>query len=109
DCINRIIHKYPVVVFSKPSCPYCRKALEALSLAGISQNEKSEHNDSVLHVIDLSQHSNTQEIQRTLQTMTGRRTVPNVFVGGTSIGGGDETSKFQRNGQLVPLLEKAGA
>ena len=109
DCINRIIHKYPVVVFSKPSCPYCRKALEALSLAGISQNEKSEHNDAVLHVIDLSQHSNTQEIQRTLKTMTGRRTVPNVFVGGTSIGGGDETSKFQKNGQLVPLLEKAGA
>jgi thioredoxin reductase (NADPH) len=126
DCINAIIHKFPVVVFSKPWCPYCRKALEALSLAGISttttttttttQQEESEqsesevhHNDDVIYVIDLSQHSNTQEIQKSLQVMTGRRTVPNVFIGGISIGGGDETSKFEQNGQLVPLLEKAGA
>ena len=101
DCINTIVQKYPVVVFSKPSCPYCKKALESLSLAGVEEH--------LLHVIDLSQHKNAQNIQQTLQSMTGRRTVPNVFIGGTSIGGGDETSKYQRNGQLAPMLEEAGA
>ena len=99
DCISSIVHKHPVVVFSKPWCPYCRKALEALSLTGINNP----------HVIDLSTHPNAQTIQLTLQKMTGRRTVPNVFVGGSSIGGGDETSGLQRSGRLVPLLQERGA
>jgi thioredoxin reductase (NADPH) len=99
DCIQSIVHQYPVVVFSKQWCPYCRKALEALSLAGIKEP----------HVIDLSQYSNTQDIQSTLQQLTGRRTVPNVFVGGTSIGGGDETVRLQQSGKLIPILKSAGA
>jgi thioredoxin reductase (NADPH) len=103
DCIRSIVDVYPVVVFSKPWCPFCRKALEALSLAGISEDSEKRL------VIDLSKHSNTQEIQSTLQRMTGRRTVPNVFVGGKSIGGGDETRAFQQSGKLAPMLEKAGA
>jgi len=99
DCINSIVQKYPVVVFSKPWCPYCRKAMEALKLAGVADP----------HVIDLSQHKNAPQIQATLQTMTGRRTVPNVFVGGKSIGGGDETAALQRTGKLVSVLQEAGA
>jgi glutaredoxin len=41
--------------------------------------------------------------------MTGRRTVPNVFVDAISIGGGDEMVQFQSSGQLKILLEEAGA
>ena len=103
ECIRSIVEAYPVVVFSKPWCPYCKKALEALALAGLSKDS-----DNLL-VIDLSKHENTQDIQATLKAMTGRRTVPNVFVGGKSIGGGDETRTFQQKGELVPMLEKAGA
>eukprot|EP00536_Pseudo-nitzschia_multiseries_P003140 jgi/Psemu1/185079/e_gw1.44.3.1 len=101
DCIQFIVGAHPVVVFSKPWCPYCRKALEALSRAGLSKEE--------IHVIDLSEHSDSQHIQSTLQGLTGRRTVPNVFVGGKSIGGGDETHGFQQRGELVPMLVEAGA
>lgn len=104
-CIRSIVGKYPVVVFSKTACPYCRKAMEALSRAGLSET----NNPDKLLVINLSHYSNTQEIQSTLQTMTGRRTVPNVFVGGKSIGGGDETHGFQQSGKLIPMLEEAGA
>lgn len=103
DCVRSIVGAYPVVVFSKPWCPFCRKAMEALSRAGLS-----EQSDKLL-VIDLSKHSNSQDIQSTLQKMTGRRTVPNVFVGGKSIGGGDETHAFQQSGKLVPMLVEAGA
>ena len=99
DCIHQVVNKHPVVVFSKPWCPYCRKALEALSLAGISQP----------YIIDLSALVNAAEIQSTLLGITGRRTVPNVFVGGKSIGGGDETSALQAQGRLVPLLVERGA
>lgn len=75
--------------------------MEALSLAGMSKSD--------IHVIDLTHLENSYQIQSLLQKMTGRRTVPNVFVGATSIGGGDETSAFQRNGKLVSILQKAGA
>ncbi len=103
DCIRSIVASYPVVVFSKPWCPYCRRALEALSVAGVSEDSGK------LLVIDLTKHENTQKVQATLQAMTGRRTVPNVFVGAKSIGGGDETRSFQQSGKLVPMLEEAGA
>ncbi|CAJ1951176.1 unnamed protein product [Cylindrotheca closterium] len=99
DCITRLVNKYPVVVFSKPWCPFCRKALEALAIAGLSKP----------YVVDLSQYPNAREIQSTYASMTGRRTVPNVFVGGTSIGGGDETVALQSAGKLRPLLIKVGA
>ena len=49
------------------------------------------------------------KVQNELELMTGRRTVPNVFVGGKSIGGGDETVALYRDGKLGELLRKAGA
>jgi glutaredoxin-related protein len=38
-----------------------------------------------------------------------RRTVPNVFVSGTSIGGGDDTTALRRSGKLKEILQAAGA
>merc|ERR1719343_1201065 len=98
DCIQKIVEAHPIVVFSKPWCPYCQRALEALAIEGAKS-----------FVIDLSKHENTQDIQNTLLQMTGRRTVPNVFVGASSIGGGDETVALQHSGELKALLEQAGA
>jgi thioredoxin reductase (NADPH) len=99
NCITRIVNSHPVVVFSKSWCPYCRRALEALNAAGVPEP----------YIIDLSNNPKTREIQGTLKQMTKRRTVPNVFVGGKSIGGGDETAALQAQGGLVPLLVEAGA
>jgi len=47
-------------------------------------------------------------IQDTLELMTGRRTVPNVFVGGVSIGGGDKIVALHSSGQLASILQNAG-
>lgn len=44
----------------------------------------------------------------TLEGMTSRRTVPNVFIGGRSVGGGDETVALYREGTSAELLHKAG-
>lgn len=104
ECITKTVNKYPVVVFSKPWCPFCRKALEALTAEGLPEGHPN------LYVVDLSLLSpKTALVQNTLQSMTGRRTVPNVFVGGSSIGGGDETSKFHREGRLQGMLVRAKA
>jgi thioredoxin reductase (NADPH) len=101
DCIFDLVHKYPVVVFSKSWCPYCKKALEALAVEGVT-------GEPFLLVVNLEQRE-AQDIQTTLANMTGRRTVPNVFVGGTSIGGGDETVSLQQRGVLHSLLLNANA
>ena len=42
-------------------------------------------------IVELDQRADGHELQRTLAEMTGRRTVPNVFIGGSSVGGSDDT------------------
>ncbi|KAG7364000.1 thioredoxin reductase [Nitzschia inconspicua] len=98
-CIQKLVKKYPVVVFSKPWCPYCKKALEALSLVGMKEP----------HIVNLSEYPNSPDIQSALQKLTGRRTVPNVFVNGNSIGGGDETVTLQRSGKLQRMIQQVVA
>ena len=44
-------------------------------------------------------------IQNALHQMTGRRTVPNVFVKGQSIGGGDDTERLYNSGELQKMVE----
>lgn len=108
-CIQALVYKYPVVVFSRPWCPYCIKALEALSMLGVTR-------EPFLRVVTLNgddpKISKTQgrQIQTLLGELTGgRSTVPNVFIGGVSIGGGDETIALHQNGRLRKLLEEAHA
>jgi glutaredoxin 3 len=89
-------------VFSKPWCPYCQKALEALTAEGVRSSDK-------IHVVDLTRYETSRNIQDTLKSFTGRHSVPNVFVGGKSIGGGDETVTLHQQGKLKEILLKAGA
>lgn len=102
DCIRALVERYPVVVFSKPWCHFCQKAIETLTVEGVRSS-------TVMRVVDLTKYDNGAAIQRTLQVLTGRRTVPNVFVGGTSIGGGDETVSLHKQGKLKGILEAAKA
>ena len=47
---------------------------------------------------------NGQELQDTLQNMTGQRTVPNVFIKGKHLGGCDDTMKANAEGRLAGLI-----
>lgn len=102
DCIQALVTKHSVVVFSKPWCPYCKKALETLAVEGVVQ-------EPYLHVVSLEDPRTSSAVQDALAILTGRRTVPNVFVGGISIGGGDETVTLHREGKLRSMLIKAKA
>ncbi|MFC5511319.1 glutathione peroxidase [Massilia jejuensis] len=65
----------PIVVFSRPGCPFCARAKAALSERG-------------LRYTDISQ---DQKINSgVLRAITGRMTWPQVFIGGRLIGGADE-------------------
>lgn len=64
SCVTQLVNQYPVVVFTKPGCPHCRRAFEELALEGLT---KENHN---LHVVDLNSTPNMAQIQDRLESMT---------------------------------------
>ncbi|TFJ83980.1 hypothetical protein NSK_005075 [Nannochloropsis salina CCMP1776] len=98
DFVKTTLRAHKVVVFSKTYCPFASMAKRALQSEG-----------AVFHVVELDQRSDGGEIQAALAEMTGRRTVPNVFLEGKSIGGGDDTVALARAGKLKEMLSALGA
>jgi len=49
-----------------------------------------------------------KEIHKALIEMSGRQTIPNVYVGGQNTGGDEETEALARNGQLKIMLDQLG-
>jgi len=96
--IQKTVQENCVVMYSKSTCPYCVKARKALESTGVQYLE-----------IDLNSLSNTAAYQDALQDITGKRSVPRVFIGGKCIGGGDETAAAAASGDLLRLLQEAGA
>mmetsp|Transcript_46244 Transcript_46244/g.116449 ORF Transcript_46244/g.116449 Transcript_46244/m.116449 type:complete len:171 (+) Transcript_46244:3-515(+) len=92
--VQHLIDSNPVMVFSKSYCPYCRRAKETFRSLGVK-----------IHVVELDQADRGAEIQATLATLTGQRTVPNVFIGGKHIGGSDTVSGLASENKLKPLVD----
>ena len=59
-------------------------------------------------IVELDPVSDGANLQEALHQLTGRKTVPNVFVDGTSIGGSDDTFKLHDSGKLMPKLVRLG-
>ena len=83
-----------VVMYSTQVCPYCQMAERLLKSRGV------EHIEKIL--VDRDPARRQEMMER-----TGRRTVPQVFIGDKHIGGYDDLSALDRAGGLVPLLEVA--
>jgi glutaredoxin 3 len=80
-----------VIMYSTAVCPYCTQAERLLKAKGVDEIEKIR--------IDLD------PVQRTLMMeKTGRRTVPQIYIGETHVGGFDDLSALDREGKLMPLL-----
>ena len=84
----------PCVVFSKSYCPYCKRAKSILASA-----------KAPCEVIELDQHESGMAIQSALASMTGRRTVPNIFMKGEPVGGADTIMGLEASGQLSDLVK----
>jgi len=93
ELVQRSIQNNKVFVFSKSTCPYCRMAKQVLTDVHAS-----------FEVLELDKHPEGPEIQQALFRLTGRETVPNVFIGGKSIGGGDDTKRLKESGELAKLV-----
>ena len=83
-----------VVMYSTQVCPYCQMAERLLKSRGVQHIEK------ILIDKDPAQ-------REAMMTRTGRRTVPQVFIGDTHVGGYDDLSALDRAGGLMPLLGQA--
>uniref|UniRef100_A0A8C3YSK2 Glutaredoxin-1 n=1 Tax=Catagonus wagneri TaxID=51154 RepID=A0A8C3YSK2_9CETA len=90
-----------VVVFIKPTCPYCRRTQELLSQLPFKER--------LLEFVDITATSDTSEIQDYLQQLTGARTVPRVFIGKECIGGCTDLVSMHEKGELLTRLKQIGA
>lgn len=94
------VAKHALTVFSKSYCGFSKRAKDLLD--GMLYEEDD------MHVVELDQRDDGPALQDYLQTLTGGRTVPRVFVGGKFVGGATEVQALHDAGKLVPLLEAAG-
>lgn len=81
-----------VVMYSTGVCPYCNMAERLLKAKGIDEIEKIR--------IDLDPVQRAEMMEK-----TGRRTVPQIYIGETHVGGFDDLSALDREGKLDPLLQ----
>ncbi len=80
-----------VVMYSTRVCPYCVRAEQLLKARGVTNIEKI--------LID------TDPVKREeMMARTGRRTVPQIYIGQTHVGGFDDLSALDSKGGLLPLL-----
>ena len=84
----------PVKMYTTGYCPYCVRAKALLQSKGVAAIEEIR--------ID------TDPAQRdTMMQLTGRRTVPQIFIGSTHVGGCDDLIALDKAGGLLPLLNAA--
>ena len=83
----------PIVkMYTTAVCPYCVRAKQLLTAKGVAQIEE------IRIDTDPAARAHMMEI-------TGRRTVPHIFIGDTHVGGCDDLMALDSQGGLVPLLQ----
>lgn len=80
-----------VVMYCTEVCPYCVRAEQLLKRKGVQQIEKIR--------IDLDPARGEEMIRK-----TGRRTVPQIYINETHVGGYDDMAALDQDGGLDPLL-----
>ncbi len=81
-----------VTMYSTGVCPYCMRAEQLLKARGVEKIDKIR--------IDLDPQRREEMIEK-----TGRRTVPQIYIGDRHVGGFDDLSALDRAGGLAPLLQ----
>jgi glutaredoxin 3 len=79
-----------VVMYSTNWCPYCERARRLLTAKGVS-----------IHEIDVE---SSAEKRAEMLARSGRRSVPQIFIGETHVGGSDDLAALEAAGKLDGLL-----
>lgn len=80
-----------VEIYTTPFCPYCHAAKRLLQKKGADYIE-----------VDVSQDPELRA--KMTQRANGRRTVPQIFIGGKHVGGSDDLHALDHAGKLDPML-----
>ena len=83
-----------VKMYTTAVCPYCTRAKQLLQSKGVAQIEE------IRIDTDPAARNHMMEI-------TGRRTVPQIYIGDTHVGGHDDLVALDSRGELMPLLGAA--
>ena len=83
-----------VLIYSTAACPYCQAAERLLARKGVSDVERVR--------VDLEPGRRSE-----MRRLSGRYTVPQIWIGGRHVGGSDELHELDDSGQLYQLLAKA--
>ena len=83
-----------VKMYTTAVCPYCIRAKQILKAMGVEQIEEIR--------VDLRPDERARMME-----ITGRRTVPQIFIGTTHVGGHDDLVAMDGRGELMPLLGAA--
>jgi len=81
----------PVKMYTTAVCPYCIRAKQILKSKGVAAIEEIR--------VDMQPDERVKMME-----ITGRRTVPQIFIGDTHVGGCDDLVALDGRGGLVPLL-----
>lgn len=81
-----------VKIYSSDYCPYCSRAKALLQQRGVTDYEEI--------VVD-----GRPELRAQMTQLTGRTSVPQIFIGQTHVGGCDDLHALDRQGGLEPLLK----
>ncbi|MDP1692564.1 MAG: glutaredoxin 3 [Burkholderiaceae bacterium] len=81
----------PVRMYTTQVCPYCQRAKALLLQRGVTALDEVR--------VDLDPAEREKMV-----ALTGRRTVPQIFIGATHVGGCDDLVALDQRGGLAPLL-----
>ncbi|MDD2808662.1 glutaredoxin 3 [Rhodoferax sp.] len=84
----------PVKMYTTAVCPYCIRAKQLLKARGVE------------HIEEIRIDQNPAERDQ-MMAITQRRTVPQIFIGSTHVGGCDDLVALDAQGGLMPLLQAA--
>jgi len=81
-----------IVIYTSPVCPFCSRAKDLLKRKG----------HTAIHEIDISASATVRD--EMMKKSGGRRTVPQIFINGTHVGGSDDLYALETAGKLDALL-----
>ena len=93
----------PVIVYSKTYCPYCSEVKALFAKLNVPAK-----------VVEIDSLADADAVSAALADVTGRRTVPQVFIGGEHVGGCDDTvaalgpKNGEHESELARMLEGVG-
>ena len=84
-----------IIMYATKICPYCNMALALLKKKGID-----------IKLIEKILVDESAELRQQMMDLTGRKTVPQIFINGLHVGGCDDLHALENAGKLDELLRK---